>query len=136
MLYRNSMHGAVRKASTGVIGFKGVVQLGRRTRAFWSMDPGLSAREARYTEHDISRMVNKATSDMIKRWVKDHDYDVDSLCAAGIEVRFEFEQARHREQDCVNVLAEMYAAETNQRIAMEEVFSTRGSAERARGDVF
>lgn len=113
ILYRHSLHRSIRAVTEQVFGFKGYVSLVRRRQAFLSMDPQHSANAAKQAEWDISRMAERAVRDLIKNWVKEHDYDLDSLCAAGIQIQFEFDSAPPSKTagEMVNILAEMYAVE-------------------------
>lgn len=113
ILYKHSVHGAIREVTEAVLGFKGYVSLVRRRQAFWSMDPRHSANAAEQAERDISRMAERAVHDLIKNWIKNHDYDLDSLCAAGIQIQFEFDSRPPTKTagELVNILATMYAVE-------------------------
>lgn len=114
VLYRSTLHGAIREIKPVILGYKGFVRLGRRRDAFWSMDPAASAQAARHAEREIGRMAEKAVHDMIREWIKGHNYDVDSLCGAGIEIRFKFGQSVPvTGEDCVDIIAEMYAVTPN-----------------------
>lgn len=113
ILYKHSLYRSIREVTEDVIGFKGYVSLLRRKEAFRSMDARASANANRQAEAEISRIAERAVHDLIKHWVKKHDYDLDSLCAAGIQIQFEFDSSPPTKTagEMVNILAEMYAVE-------------------------
>lgn len=78
----------VSRITDKVIGWRGTVLLERYRDDFYSWDPKRASDARKRLDFDLRRQAERAVHDLVKKWIEEHQYDPETLCASEITIRF------------------------------------------------